>query len=210
MKTKWKVILGAIGLILFATLVTVLIIKKDSKKTDGVVNETVDEIVNITTSEEQATATWDEDEWQPEGADSYAVDDEPLYNVYVKGMEVLNECKECPPAVDFQYYLETYLNLCTGNLDEMYTVELQKGTYNPNASSEVFTVEATVDKYPDVTLLIEYNKVYNVFGISSSLGDYSLAALEEKAQNEKPVIEYDPSLNDSIPEGAAPATAYIE
>ena len=133
---------------------------------------------------------------EPEGADHYEVDEQPpLYHVFVNNYEEIfthyNDFKICN---DLPYYLHTYFNLCTGNLDEMYEVTITEGSFKGDEYTSLVTFEATVDKYPDMIIYIEYDKNYRAFGIKSILGDYSLDALKAKGTDSDFWIEYDPSL----------------
>ena len=131
----------------------------------------------------------------PEGADHYEVDEaEPYYHVTINNFNELsdtyNDYKDC---VELPYYLHTYFNLCTGDLDELYEVTLIEDSCISDEYTSVVTVDATVDKYPDIILHIEYNKMEQVFGISSSLGDYSLDELRKNAEKSEG-LQYNPEI----------------
>ena len=211
MKTRTKIILGGLLLAAFATIITVLIVHNNEKvKASEEITENYEGEIEVTPVEEEQSETLmfpdkrnftDEElasdaENELEGADHYEVDEEPpLYHVFVNNYEEIythyNDFKICN---DLPYYLHTYFNLCTGNLDEMYEVTITEGSFKGDEYTSLVTFEATVDKYPDMIIYIEYDKNYRAFGIKSILGDYSLDALKAKGADSDFWIEYDPSL----------------
>ncbi len=228
MKRKHKIILGIFGLILFATLLTIIIIKKnesEAHKEDETANEEITEMASAEESsvEEKPlmfpdTREYTDEElemmdgFEPEGDDHYEVDEEgPMYHVFINNYEEIYThyddfkiCNELP------YYLHTYFNLCTGNLDEMYEVTITEGSCKTSEYDSLVTFEATVDKYPDMIIYIEYDKNYREFGIKSVLGDYSLDALKTKGSKSGLNIEYDPSLDEGVEDTSASDTVAVE
>ncbi|MCR4902201.1 MAG: hypothetical protein K6A23_05025 [Butyrivibrio sp.] len=199
MKKRTKIILSVLGIVVFSVVATVLIVT-NNKKIDASDNADADSstiyAVEESVSSSSSSASSQElefpdtreftpeqiamdEENEPEGADHYEVDEEgPMYHVMVYNFEEIYEhyddfkiCNELP------YYLHTYFNLCTGNLDEMYDVTITEGSFESSEYSTLATFEATVDKYPDMIIYIEYDKAEREFGIKSDLGDYSLDAL---------------------------------
>ena len=209
MKTKTKFILGGLLLIVFAVIMTVLIVHNNEKVTasEEITENYEEEAVPVNQSEEETLMFPDQRNFtdeelamdaenEPEGADHYEVDEEaPLYHVFINNYEEIythyDDFKICN---DLPYYLHTYFNLCTGNLDEMYEVTITEGSFKGDEYTSLVTFEATVDKYPDMTIYIEYDKNYRAFGIKSLLGDYSLDILKAKGKDRDFWIEYDPSL----------------
>lgn len=210
---KIKYILGGIALIVFATGLSILIIMGNNKKneeqrqqleiekgieTNMVFSEELPEPTSGVRFPDKRNFTEEElaeDDELPEGADHYEVDEpEPQYHVTINNFNELsdsyNDYKDC---IELPYYLHTYFNLCTGNLDELYVVTLIDDSCACDEYTSVVTVDATVDKYPDVTLHIEYNKMEQVFGISSSLGDYSLEELRKNAEKSEG-LKYNPEI----------------
>lgn len=210
---KIKYILGGIALIVFATGLSILIIMGNNKKneeqrqqleiekgieTNMVFSEELPEPTSGVRFPDKRNFTEEElaeDDEFPEGADHYEVDEpEPQYHVTINNFNELsdsyNDYKDC---IELPYYLHTYFNLCTGNLDELYVVTLIDDSCVCDEYTSVVTVDATVDKYPDVTLHIEYNKMEQVFGISSSLGDYSLEELRKNAEKSEG-LKYNPEI----------------
>ena len=211
MKTRTKIILGGLLLAAFATIITVLIVHNNEKvaASEEITGNNEEEVeVSPVETKQNETLMFpdkrnftDEElardaENEPEGADHYEVDEQPpLYHVFVNNYEEIfthyNDFKICN---DLPYYLHTYFNLCTGNLDEMYEVTITEGSFKGDEYTSLVTFEATVDKYPDMIIYIEYDKNYRAFGIKSILGDYSLDALKAKGTDSDFWIEYDPSL----------------
>ncbi len=198
MKKKYKYIFGVLGLILFASLMTLLIFKKNSKSAEEAEAETVENAMEESSSKEELVSEEFEDEdLGPMEED----EDPPMYHVFVKNYEEIYThyddfkiCNELP------YYLHTYFNLCTGKLDEMYTVTLTKGSCVTSEESSYVRLEATVDKYPGMIIYIEYDKLNREFGIKSDLGDYSLEALGNNGKHY--IIEYTPEDEDDSDYGA--------
>lgn len=208
MKTRTKFILGGLLLAAIATIITVLIVHNNEKVTASEeITETYEEVVPTDEKQEETLMFPDkrnftdeelsaDAENEPEGADHYEVDEEPpLYHVFINNYEEIythyDDFKICN---DLPYYLHTYFNLCTGNLDEMYEATITEGSFKGEEYTSLITFEATVDKYPDMIIYIEYDKNYRAFGIKSLLGDYSLDALKAKGKDRDFWIEYDPSL----------------
>lgn len=150
-----------------------------------------------------------DDEFEPEGADHYEVDEEQS-NIHVivnNFEEIYTHYDDWKICNELPYYLHTYFNLCTGNLDERYVVTLTEGSCVCEEYYSVITWEATVDKYPGMTIYLEYDKQEREFGIKSDLGDYSLQALKEKGSKSDFWIEYDPNLDMEDDGQAGDATA---
>ncbi len=216
MKEKWKYVLGILGLTAFAVCMTLLIFKKNASRA-SVEEEEPKEVILVEKQKDEVeepplmfpdTREYTDEElalmdgFEPEGDDCYEVDEAPpTYHVTVINYEEIYEnyddfkiCNELP------YYLHTYFNLCTGNLDEMYEVTLTEGSCETSEYSSYVTLEATVDKYPGMVIYIEYDKLNRVFGIKSDLGDYSLEALKQNGKHY--IIEYTPEDEDDSDYGA--------
>ena len=144
-----------------------------------------------------------EDEFEPEGAEIYEVDEqESPYTVYVENIaEMADQYNDIYNCMNLKYYLMVYLRCNVGNYDERYVATLVKGSCVNSESTTVLTVDATIDKYPDVIFHIEYDKVNKAFGIKSDLGDFSLDALRQESKTD--MLEFDPEIagmvsNDNI------------
>ncbi len=224
MGKKKKYIIGIFGLIVFASVMTVIIIRHNESMAymeDSVAEDSSDISVSESSAAEEDTLMFPDtreytdeqlemmEDIEPEGSDHYEVDEEaPMYHVFINNYEEIYTnyddfkiCNELP------YYLHTYFNLCTGNLDEMYEVTITEGSCVCEEYDSLVTFEATVDKYPDMIIYIEYDKNYREFGIKSDLGDYSLDALKKSADNEL-TIEYDPSFEQE--DTSAPDTVPVD
>ncbi len=217
MKRKWKITLGCIGLVMFATLMTILIMKNNLRQVEAQYEEdekaqAIEAPKEVFSEETLAFPDkrgftedeLDNEEW-PEGKDYYGDDEpEPMYHVTINDFEELytryNDWKICN---ELPYYLHTYFNLCTGNLDEYYVVTLTEGSCVCSDDTMLVTLEATVDKYPGMTIYIEYDKAEREFGISSLLGDYSLDALRKRGNESSFKIDYseddDTGLQNAMP-----------
>lgn len=226
MKTRTKFILGGLLLFAFATVVSILIIHNNEKAeaSDEEITGHYEEGQVPVEEQQEKTLTFPDKrgfteeelardaEDEPEGADHYEVDEEPpLYHVYINNYEEIythyDDMKICN---DLPYYLHTYFNLCTGNLDEMYEVTITEGSFKGEEYTSLITFEATVDKYPDMIIYIEYDKNYRKFGIKSLLGDYSLDTLKAKGKSSDFWIEYDPSLEQEDDDTMAPDAEVID
>ena len=144
-----------------------------------------------------------EDEFEPEGAEIYEVDEqESPYTVYVENIaEMADQYNDIYNCMNLKYYLMVYLRCNVGNYDERYVATLVKGSCVNSESTTVLTVDATIDKYPDVIFHIEYDKVNKAFGIKSDLGDFSLDALRQESKTD--MLEFDHEIagmvsNDNI------------
>ena len=144
-----------------------------------------------------------EDEFEPEGTEIYEVDEqESPYTVYVENIaEMADQYNDIYNCMNLKYYLMVYLRCNVGNYDERYVATLVKGSCVNSESTTVLTVDATIDKYPDVIFHIEYDKVNKAFGIKSDLGDFSLDALRQESKTD--MLEFDPEIagmvsNDNI------------
>ena len=144
-----------------------------------------------------------EDEFEPEGAEIYEVDEqESPYTVYIENIaEMADQYNDIYNCMNLKYYLMVYLRCNVGNYDERYVATLVKGSCVNSESTTVLTVDATIDKYPDVIFHIEYDKVNKAFGIKSDLGDFSLDALRQESKTD--MLEFDPEIagmvsNDNI------------
>ncbi len=209
MKTKTKFILGGLLLAAFATIITSLIVHNNEKVTASEeISEKYEEEAAPAEEKNEETLMFpdkrnftDEElardaENEPEGADHYEENEPlPLYHVFINNYEeIYSHYDDFKICNDLPYYLHTYFNLCTGNLDEMYEVTITEGSFKGDEYTSLVTFEATVDKYPDMIIYIEYDKNYRAFGIKSLLGDYSLDTLKAKGTDRDFWIDYDPSL----------------
>ena len=148
-----------------------------------------------------------EDEFEPEGAEIYEVDEqESPYTVYVENIaEMADQYNDIYNCMNLKYYLMVYLRCNVGNYDERYVATLVKGSCVNSESTTVLTVDATIDKYPDVIFHIEYDKVNKAFGIKSDLGDFSLDALRQESKTD--MLEFDPEIAGMVSnENIAPVT----
>lgn len=209
MKTKTKFILGGLLLAAFATIITSLIVHNNEKVTASEeISEKYEEEAAPAEEKNEETLMFpdkrnftDEElardaENEPEGADHYEENEPlPLYHVFINNYEeIYSHYDDFKICNDLPYYLHTYFNLCTGNLDEMYEVTITEGSFKGDEYTSLVTFEAKVDKYPDMIIYIEYDKNYRAFGIKSLLGDYSLDTLKAKGTDRDFWIDYDPSL----------------
>lgn len=129
----------------------------------------------------------------PEGSDTYEINEEESpYTVTVENIhEMADQYHDSFNCVNLKYYIMIYLRKVTGNMNERYVATLVEGSCKNSDSSLILTVDATIDKYPDIVLHIEYDKVDKVFGISSELGDYSLEFVERQSLADIFDLEFD-------------------
>ncbi|WP_026658251.1 hypothetical protein [Butyrivibrio sp. AC2005] len=225
MKKRTKFIFGGLLLAFFAIAVTILIIRNNEKVKAS--EDTIEQYDEEAAPEEEKTEetlmfpdkrNFTEEELardaesEPEGSDHYEVDEEPpLYHVFINNYEeIFTHYDDFKICNELPYYLHTYFNLCTGNLSEMYEVTITEGSFKGDEYTSLITFEATVDKYPDMIIYIEYDKNYRAFGIKSLLGDYSLDALKKKGKDRDFWIEYDPSLEQEEDDNTAPDAIAID
>lgn len=184
---KKRSIFMALGFLLSlgALLLTVVMIRhqiKENKKTE-VLQNTRDTSIAPTYPDTRKNMYWTEEDI--EGASVYEIE-EPVsrYHVRVDNMEVLsrvyNDYSDC---IMLPYYLHTYMNLCTRDLEKHHIATILEDTIVLN--DPILSFEATIDTYPNVILDIEYDTLRQAYGISSSLGDYSLDALTESIAEKK-------------------------
>ena len=216
-KTK-KIIIGIITMIVFSSVIacsstndetsnmisSVEISSEDMTFLDQHENTNEEAADKIFTTEEPTTIVPefpdtrvfdDDDDFQPEGAEQYEVDEaEPLYHVTVENLkemyEVYDDYENC---VNLTYYLDMYFLHFTGDDQTRYVVTLTDGTCVDNEYGYL-TLDATCDVYPDITLHIQYDKLNRVFGIKSELGDLSM---ETQIENLHKADENDGIINSS-------------
>ncbi len=234
MKKDKKIVLLGVAVMLIGIIAIIFATTKKDKEAEEVVEassnvseESLDESLSDASSKETSDYASSEESltfpdtreytqeqielmenFEPEGAETYEVDEEesPIHvtiNNFVVIANVYDDWKLCN---ELPYYLHTYFNLCTGNLDERYVVTLTEGSVVCTDSSSVITFEATVDKYPDMVIYIEYSKLEREFGIKSDLGDYSLDALRQNSN--KMVLS--PSGEDTSPDTSAPNAEIVQ
>jgi len=208
-----SIILLVVGIVIFAMIKTSLAKSKAQREPEEtVVNKEIEQkieeeeietdvkIVEDKKEESEVrfpdkrefTAEELENEVEPEGAEVYEVDEqESPYTVYIENIEEMaDEYNDMYNCMNLKYYLMVYLRCNVGNYDERYVATLVDGSCVNSESTTILTVDATIDKYPDIIFHIEYDKVNKAFGIKSDLGDFSLDALRQESNTN--MLEFDP------------------
>lgn len=166
-------------------------------ETDIVFAEDVKENENKPMFEDKRNFTEEElaNDEEPEGAEVYELDEsESPYTVYIENIdEMADKYNDMYNCFNLKYYIMVYLRNITGDIDERYVATLVDGSCKNDDNELILTVDATLDKYPDVILHIEYDKANQVFGINSSLGDYSLETLKKESKID--ALKFDPDLD---------------
>ena len=128
-----------------------------------------------------------------EGFDSYETDSAaPYYRVTVRNMWDLPDKFASDMRPEMPYYIQLYFNNVLGeeHFKDTYNVTILKDTAT-DSSDGIAAVDATVAELPNITLHIEFDYYDMVYGVSSSLGDYSIDALEKKHAENKANVNID-------------------
>lgn len=163
------------------------------------VDEIPDQTPDIDTEENTETLV---EEPEPEGRYSYEEgEEESPYTVTVIGLWDLPDTFSVSARPQLAHYLQLYFYKCLGeeHLNDPYTVTILGGT--GEESDGIGTVEALCAEYPDIKLEIEYDAYNMTYGISSELGDWSLAALQ-KIADEKDFVLDEELMNQNAAENA--------
>lgn len=184
---KKRSIFMALGFLLslVALLLTMVMIRHQMKENQKmeVQQNTRDASTALTFPDTRKNMYWVEEDI--EGAFVYEIEEpESRYHVRVDNMEVLSRVyNDYANCIMLPYYLHTYMNLCTGDLEKQHIATVLEDTVVLN--EPILSFKATIDTYSDVIFDIEYDTLRQVYGISSSLGDYSLEALTESMDEKK-------------------------
>lgn len=214
---KWHYIMGAVGVVAFSALLSLVMDYLNGDKDDVYASEYETGIEtdiefadpSVSTNEADDGIAYpdyayvsDEDikadeAFTPEGAETYEInEDEPFYHVNITNIEEISDSyNDLNICFNLKYYLQLYFETYSHKYDEYYEVSIVKGSCENSDDSAILTADATVDKYPGITLHIEYDKLNKNFGISSVLLDLSLDKQLEM-DNGDDYIEFDPKYDD--------------
>ncbi len=123
-----------------------------------------------------------EDEEEPEGADSYEIDEAPpFYRINVRNLNVMTDVYDDNKNSELlRTAIQTYLDINLQDPGAIYNVELLEDTCK---DGDIITFEVAVDELPGIILYVEYEKATQQYGIDSQMMDASLSVLKEDARN---------------------------
>ncbi len=212
-----KIIIGG-GIILIITVFVIFSSLNKGESTNTSSDASTESSDNIVVSEVSSTDSSDDEipeDWSSEGEEYYEVgedEEENPYTVTVENIgEMADQYDDLYNTMNLKYYIQQYLNKVTDKQNEECTATLVEGSCEYDPYKIVMTFDAVVDKYPDVVLHIEYSTAEKMFGISSELGDYSLAKRKEELSNIKneeleEILDVDESDNESTTDTDAAIT----